>query len=99
MHLTHAALPVAEIVEGRSANRLMCARGTVLPGAEGGVANLIRGTTQDRCGAGIDVSVPDPIAHGAGAITEGKKVGVSNRLPRPTTPIGIEECGVAAVAT
>ncbi|MGE0469624.1 MAG: hypothetical protein AB7L09_12675 [Nitrospira sp.] len=97
--MTRAALPAAEIVEGRSANRLMCARGTVLPGAEGGVANLIRRTPQYRCEAGIDVGVFDPVPRGAGAIAEIVDVSVANKLPRPTTPIGIEECGVAAVAT
>jgi hypothetical protein len=96
--LTRTVVPIAVIVEGRSADRLMRARGAVLPSPKGGVANLIGGATHARRGAGIDVGVPDAVPRGAGAIAEVVDVRVANGLPRPAAPIGIEESGVADVS-
>lgn len=69
----------------------MCARGAILPGAEGGVANLIRGATQAGFGTGIEIGVTDPVSCGAGAIAEVVEVGIANRLSSPAAPIGIIE--------
>jgi hypothetical protein len=72
-------------------------RSTVLPGTEGGVANLIGGATQAGFGTGIEIGVPNPTARGTGAIAEVVEIGVSNRLPRPAAPIRVKERGVANV--
>ncbi len=84
-------------MEGCPADRLMRTRGAVLPGAKGGVPNLIRGATQARRRAGIDIGVSDPAPRGAAAITERVEICVSNGLPRPAPPFGVKEGGVADV--
>jgi hypothetical protein len=76
----------------------MRTRSAVLPGTEGGFANLIGGTTQARRGTGIDVSVPDSVPCGAGAIAEVVEIGVSNRLTSPTAAIRIIKGRVANVS-
>lgn len=76
----------------------MCARGAILPGAEGGVANLIRGTTQTEFGTGIEIGVSDPVPRGTGAIAEVVEVSVANRLSSPAASIGIVESRVADVS-
>lgn len=40
--IAQIGFPIAVVAEGRPIDRVMCARGAVLPGTEGGVTNLIR---------------------------------------------------------
>ena len=40
--IARTVFPIAVVAESRPVDRLMCARGAVLPGTEGGVTNLIR---------------------------------------------------------
>lgn len=68
-------------MEGRSTNGLMRARRPILPGAEGGVSNLIGGTTQARSGAEIDVGTLYSASSRARPIAEGVEVDVADRLP------------------
>ena len=48
--IARAVFPIAVIVKRGPADRLVSRRSTVLPGAEGGVADLVGGATQARRG-------------------------------------------------
>lgn len=91
------AMGGAVAVKSRPTDRLVRRRGTVLPGAKGGVANSIGGPTQARRGTGIDIGASDPVSRGTGAITEVVKIGIPNRLPRPAAVVRIVEGRVADV--
>lgn len=84
-------------MKGRAANRLMGARGAVLPVAKRRSPDPIGRSAQTGRGTGINVGVPHTVARGTRSITEIIDVCLANRLSRSAEGVEVVESRVADV--
>ena len=84
-----AVLSVAKIVERCATDRLVGARGAVLPSAKCCPANGVGRSTQAWLGAGIDISASHTVARRARSIAEIIEICLANRLFRSAERIEV----------